>query len=110
VGQSAFDLAACDDRLRVVTLQIANADNQGEYFNGLASTVPNSCRANDNVAFQMGDPRETMTAVALDYLAGRSCTAIAGGPATTAAADETGLLAPELPDRSVAQHEVPGLF
>lgn len=110
VGQSAFDLAACDDRLRVVTLQIANANNQGEYFSGLASTVPNTCRANDDIAFQMGDPRETMTSVALDYLAGRSCTAIAGGPATTAAVTDSGLLAPELPERSAAQHETPGLF
>jgi carboxyl-terminal processing protease len=110
VGQSAFDLAACDDRLRVVTIQIANGNNQGDYYTGLASTVPNTCRAADNFAFQMGDPRETMTAVALDYLAGRSCTAIAGGPATTASVEDSGLLAPELTERSAAQHEMPGLF
>ncbi len=110
VGQSAFDIPVCDDRLRVVTIQIANGNNQGEYYTGLASTVPNTCRAADNIAFQMGDPRETMTAVALDYLAGRSCTAIAGGPASTASAIDRGLLAPELPDRSAAQHEMPGLF
>ncbi len=110
VGQSAFDRAACDDRLRVVTLQIANADNEGDYYTGLADTLANTCRANDDISFQMGDPREGMTAVALDYLAGRSCTAIAGGPATTAGVEEEGLLAPELRDRSAAQHEMPGIF
>ncbi|QZH75549.1 MAG: peptidase S41 [Erythrobacter sp.] len=110
VGQSAFDRPACDDRLRVVTLQIANADNEGDYYTGLASTVPNTCRANDDIGFQMGDPREQMTAVALDYLAGRTCTAIAGGPATTAAAIDSGVLAPELSERTAAQHETPGLF
>ncbi|WP_340588891.1 S41 family peptidase [Erythrobacter alti] len=110
VGQSAFDLAECDDRLRVVTIQIENANGQGEYFNGLATTVPNTCRANDDIRFQMGDPREAMTAVALDYLAGRACTAIAGGPSTTASALEEGVLVPELPERTAAQHEVPGLY
>lgn len=110
VGQSAFDLAACDDRYRPVTIQLQNADGQGEYFSGLATTVPNTCRANDDISFQMGDPREEMTATALDFLAGRTCTAIAGGPSTTASAIDEGLLAPELQDRTAAQHEVPGLF
>ncbi len=110
VGQSAFDLADCDDRFRPLTIQLENADGNGEYFNGLAATVPNSCRANDDISFQMGDPNEAMTATALDFLAGRACTAIAGGPSTTASALEEGVLAPELPERNAAQHEVPGLF
>ncbi len=110
VGQSAFDLTECDDRYRPVTIQLQNANGQGEYFNGLATTVPNTCRANDDIRFQMGDPREAMTATALDFLAGRACTAIAGGPSTTASARDSGVLAPELPDRSAAQHEVPGLY
>ncbi|KLI62958.1 S41 family peptidase [Aurantiacibacter marinus] len=110
VGQSGFDLAACDDRFRPVTIQLQNADGLGEYFNGLATTVPNTCRANDDIRFQMGDPREAMTATALSFLAGRACTAIAGGPATTATAIDEGLLSPDLQDRTAAQHEVPGLY
>src|SRR3546814_3708052 len=37
VGQFAFDLAACDDRLRLVAFKTENADDKGEYFTGLAS-------------------------------------------------------------------------
>ncbi len=110
VGQSAFDLPACDDRLRVVTLKIENALGQGEYFNGLAATVPASCRASDDLAFPLGDAREDMVATALDFLAGRPCTAIAGTTASTQRTGERGLLEAPVQQRSVAQHEVPGLF
>jgi len=110
VGQSGFDLAACDLRFRPVTIANENADGNGDYFTGLAASVPNSCRANDDISFQMGDPNENMTSVALDFLAGRTCTPIAGGPATTASALEEGILAPELSERTAAQHEVPGLY
>ena len=110
VGQSGFDLAACDDRFRPVTIQITNRDGLGEYFTGLASTVPNSCRANDDIFTQLGDPSETMIATALDYLAGRSCTAIAGGGVGVQSVDDAGPLAPNLRDMTYAQYEVPGLL
>src|SRR3546814_5903402 len=58
VGQFAFDLAACDDRLRLVAFKTDNADNQGDYFTGLASVFPNTCRADDNIFIQLGDPSE----------------------------------------------------
>lgn len=109
VGQSAFDLTACDDRLRVVTIKLENADGLGEYFEGLAATVPNSCRANDDIFRNFGDPQEDMLATALDFLAGRgTCTPIAGGPATTQAIGRR-LLTPERPD-SVIEHEAPGVY
>ncbi|RJY09953.1 S41 family peptidase [Aurantiacibacter aquimixticola] len=112
VGQSAFDLTDgdCDDRFRAVTIQLENANGNGEYFRGLAATVPNSCRANDDISFQMGDPREQMTATALDYLAGRSCTSISVGTAGTQSVIDSGVLTPRLDERTPAQHEVPGLF
>ena len=109
VGQSAFDLSACDDRLRVVTLKLENSNGQGEYFNGLADTVPNSCRANDDFTHNFGDPQEDMLATALDFLAGRSCTPIAGGPATTQSATSRGLLQPDRPT-SVIEREAPGVY
>ena len=108
VGQSAFDLTACDDRLRVVTIKLENADGLGEYFNGLAATVPNSCRANDDIFRNFGDPDEAMLATALDFLAGRTCTPIAGGPATTQSLGPQ-LLQPERPS-TVAHHETPGVY
>ena len=108
VGQFAFDRAECDDRLRAITFKLANADGNGEYFSGLATTVPNTCRAYDDIGYPLGDPRENMLAVALDFLAGRSCTAIAGASARSAApVNDTSILQPEQPG-SVAQREVPG--
>ncbi|MEN7538546.1 S41 family peptidase [Aurantiacibacter flavus] len=115
VGQSAFDLPDCDDRLRLLTFKLENAEGNGEYFNGLATTVPNTCRADDDLSFQLGDPRENMVARALDFLAGRSCAPIATSTDDAIASTEPtslgkrGLLTPEQP-RSTAEREVPGLF
>ncbi|MWV29167.1 peptidase S41 [Erythrobacter sp. GH3-10] len=109
VGQSAFDLSACDDRLRIVTLKLENANGQGEYFNGLADTVPNTCRADDDFTRNFGDPQEEMLATALDFLAGRSCTPIAGGPATTQSVNSRKLLKPDRPT-SVIEREAPGVY
>jgi C-terminal processing protease CtpA/Prc len=111
VGQVAIDRAACDDRLRVIAFATQNAARQGNYFSGLAGTVEASCRAGDDVAYPLGDAREASTKAALDFLAGRSCTAIAAGGQSTqalrsAAARE--LLTPERP--STVQREVPGAF
>ena len=112
VGQSAFDNKPCDDRLRVVTLKVGNARSNFDYYDGLADSVGTTCRATDDFSFQLGDPREGMTARALDYLAGRSCT-----PFTTTSTARVGqetpqrtLLSPELEARSAAQHEMPGLW
>jgi carboxyl-terminal processing protease len=116
VGQIAVDRAACDDRLRVIAFATQNAAHQGNYFSGLASTVEASCRAGDDISLPLGDPREASTKAALDFLAGRSCTAItSSGPTTlalrtTATTTDTAreLLTPERP--STVQREVPGAF
>jgi C-terminal processing protease CtpA/Prc len=112
VGQIAIDRAACDDRLRVVAFATQNAARQGNYFNGLAGTVEASCRAGDDVAYPLGDPREASTKAALDFLAGRSCTPISGGQTTLAqrsgGAAARELLTPERPN--TVQREVPGAF
>ncbi|MDP5279422.1 S41 family peptidase [Sphingomonas sp. DG1-23] len=111
VGQIAFDRAACDDRLRVIAFATQNAARQGNYFGGLAGTVEASCRAGDDVAYPLGDAREASTKAALDFLAGRSCTAITAGGQSTLALRSTAareLLTPERP--STLQREVPGAF
>ena len=107
VGQVALDRPECDDRLRAVALKIENADHQGEYYGGLATTVANTCRASDDVSHQLGDPNETMVRVALDFLAGRSCTAITA--VGTRAATERGVLVPPSTDSTV-RRELPGVY
>ncbi|WP_247710224.1 S41 family peptidase [Qipengyuania huizhouensis] len=111
VGQFAFDRSACDDRLRAVTFKTVNADGQGEYFNGLASVMPNTCRANDGIFNQLGDPQEASVSVALDFIAGRTCT-----PIGVAAKNEI-LKAEDAPRQflqpaapNAAQRENPGLY
>ncbi|TGX55244.1 peptidase S41 [Sphingomonas gei] len=111
VGQVALDKVACDDRLRVIAFATQNAARQGNYYNGLAGTVEASCRAGDDVTYPLGDAREASTKAALDFLAGRSCTAIAAGGQTTLAlrsAATRELLTPERP--STVQREVPGAY
>jgi len=117
VGQIALDNPACDDRLRAVALQIQNADRQGEYYNGLATTVPVTCAAYDDISRPLGDPGEAMIRTALDFLAGRSCTPISALAGASAADAGTRVgsparreaLVPEQP-RSTFERETPGAF
>ena len=116
VGQVALDRPECDDRLRAIALKVENASHQGEYFTGLASTVPKSCRATDDISHQLGDPDEAMIRTALDFLAGRSCTAITSVTATATASTarvgvpgERRLLVPDVP-RSTKERELPGAY
>ncbi|MEH3035131.1 MAG: S41 family peptidase [Sphingomonas adhaesiva] len=112
VGQIALDNPACpDDRLRVVALSIQNAARQGDYFDGLASKVEASCQATDDLTHPMGDPGESSTRAALDYLAGRSCSRIGASASlsrTALATPARRIVTPERP--TTAQRETPGLF
>ncbi len=109
VGQFGFDLAACDLRVRAVTFQTNNADGNGEYFTGLASEVPNTCRADDDIFTPFGDPNEASIAAALDFLGGRTCTAIgAAGIQQAQGSGRQTMLQPSRPN--AAQYEIPGLF
>lgn len=109
VGQIAIDRSACDDRLRVVAFSTRNSAGSDNYFNGLASIVPNTCRAADDYSKPLGDPTETSLKTALDFLAGRSCTPISGVQTAQAlSASRREPLMPEIP--TAAQHETPGLF
>ena len=111
VGQYAFDRSACDDRLRAVTFKTVNAKGQGEYFDGLASVMPNTCRAGDDLSAQLGDANEASVAVAIDFIAGRTCTPISASAKDGTVQAEGGsprLLQPEMP-RAV-QRDIPGLY
>lgn len=110
VGQFAFDRSACDDRLRAVTFKTVNRDNQGEYFTGLASVVPNTCVAPDDIGFQLGNPSERSVAAALSFLRGGTCTPITSAQArgVQSAEGRQSLLQPERPN--AAQVNIPGLY
>ena len=110
VGQFGFDRSECDDRLRAVTFKTVNANDEGEYFTGLASVMPNTCLASDDIFTPLGDPAEASIATALDFLADRSCTAISaeGLRTTQAAGAQQRLLQPDRPN--AAQYQIPGLF
>jgi carboxyl-terminal processing protease len=110
VGQVAIDQSACDDRFRVIAFSIKNAANSDAYYNGLAATVPNTCKAGDDVTKQFGDPTEASLRVALDFLGGKPCTPIASSGQTAQALRDTGPRLMSVSDPSVAQREVPGLF
>lgn len=110
VGQIALDRAACDDRLRVVAFSTQNATGGGFYYTGLASVMPRTCAAPDDVTRPLGDAAEASVARALDFLAGRACgsTIAAEGKVAQGEGGKRKLLTPDQP--TVAQREVPGLF
>jgi C-terminal processing protease CtpA/Prc len=111
VGQYGFDLGSCDLRIRAVTFQTNNAAGNGSYYTGLASSVPNTCAANDDISRPLGDPNEASIKAALDFLGGRACAA----PITRAPGDRTlqsvsGRVALQPARPTAAQYEIPGLF
>jgi C-terminal processing protease CtpA/Prc len=73
VGQYAFDLPGCEDRLRLVSFKTANALGQGDYYDGLASTLKFACAAADTVAEPLGSATEGMVAAALAWLQTGAC-------------------------------------
>jgi len=108
VGQIALDKAACDDRLRPIAFRTENAAHQGDYYTGLATRMEATCAAGDDYTKPLGDPNEASVKVALDFLAGRSCSAISSSGQTTQAAFGRNLLQPDRP--TTVQREVPGTF
>jgi hypothetical protein len=108
VGQIALDRSQCDDRFRVIAFKTENANHQGEYFNGLATVLPVTCKATDDIGHQLGDPAEGMVKAALDYLAGRSCTAISAVATQAISAGHTPLV-PEH-SSSTIKRELPGAY
>lgn len=111
VGQFAFDRTACDDRLRAVAFRSVNANDGGGYYTGLASVMPVTCAAGDDLQKQLGDPTEASISVALDFLAGRSCTAIGSSSGTgTQSVGTTRRLIGTPAEPSAAQLQIPGLF
>lgn len=73
VGQYAFDLQGCDDRLRLISFKVVNSLGQGDYYDGLASRVKFACAASDTLAEPLGSTTEGMVAAALGWLRTGAC-------------------------------------
>ena len=67
VGQYGFRF--CDKVLAPVSFSIKNANNEGDFFDGIAPT----CAAGDDFLHQLGDPAEASYAEALNYIRTGSC-------------------------------------
>jgi len=111
VGQLAFDLRGCEDRLRLVSFRIENARGEGDYYDGLAATLPFACAAPDTLEQPLGSSAEGLTAAALAWLGTGACASII--PTATARTKPAGTTAPPrdpLPrNPTPAQHWLPGV-
>jgi len=68
VGQ--YGLRFCDKYLFAVVFSMKNANNEGDYFDGIAP----DCAAADDATHQLGDPEEASFAEALTYIRTGACT------------------------------------
>jgi hypothetical protein len=81
VGQSAFDYCDGRFRLRAVTFELVNGNDEGGFFSGLpqpGSSVAELCAAPDDLNFPQGDPNEASLAAALAYINTGVCPPAAG--------------------------------
>jgi C-terminal processing protease CtpA/Prc len=111
VGQLAFDLNGCQDRLRLISFKTTNSLGQGDYYDGIASSMQFACAATDTLDQQMGDPADPLTAAALSWMQTGTCTAViaqnAAGIAKPGVAAANRYPLPRKP--SAAQFWVPGV-
>lgn len=68
VGQNRLEFCETEI-LRAVTFKAVNANDQGEYYNGIEP----ECAAEDDILREFGDPDEASLSGALYYLANGSC-------------------------------------
>ena len=100
----------CEDRLRLVAFKTVNALGQGDYYDGLAGTLPFACAATDTLDQPLGSTSEGMVAAALGWL--RRAPARAVMPAGRTRQDgggEFGERYPRPAHPSAAQWWLPGI-
>ena len=111
VGQYAFDLRGCEDRLRLVTFKHVNSLGQGDYYDGLAGTVRFACAAKDDLEQPLGSTSDGLVDAALSWLRTGTCPAVmtsdAGRSKTSAGAAPDSYPRPRRP--SAAQWWLPGV-
>jgi C-terminal processing protease CtpA/Prc len=111
VGQLPFDLKGCPDRLRLVSFKTVNKLDEGDYYNGLASSMRFACAADDTLTAPLGDPTDNLTREALDWLRTGSCNALMAQ--SVAGAAKPGFARPDRyplgRNPSAAQRWLPGI-
>lgn len=107
VGQYAFDLEECDDRLRAVTFRTVNAAGDADYYTGMASVMPNACMADDDLSSTLGSSTEWMIGRATDFLESGYCQPIVSGTQGTKSLGKRPVMSRS---PTIAQIEMPGLF
>ena len=110
VGQLAFDLSsACEDRLRLITFKTVNASGEGDYYNGLASTLRFACAASDTLTAPMGDPADGLTGAALDWIGTGACRSLISGTVEGRAKPSAVAAQPRPRQPSAAERWLPGI-
>jgi C-terminal peptidase prc len=77
VGQYSFNF--CEKVLVPVAFSLKNANDEGDFFDGIAPTCP----AADDITHQLGDPAEASYAEALTFLRTGACSPRAEGQSRT---------------------------
>jgi C-terminal processing protease CtpA/Prc len=111
VGQYAFDLEGCEDRLRLVAFKTVNALGEGDFYDGLAGRVPFFCAAADSVGEPFGSTSEDMTAAALEWLRTGACPVVTSSELARSKAGTAGTAEryPRPRQPSAAQWWLPGI-
>jgi carboxyl-terminal processing protease len=109
VGQAGFDVSGCDIRLRLITMRFANAEDQSDYYQGLAASLPFACRADDDLMLEPGDEAEGSTAEALAWLGTGVCTEVLP-PESRFLKAAAGFRVPQARRPTPAQALLPGIF
>jgi C-terminal processing protease CtpA/Prc len=110
VGQAAFDLGGCDLRLRLVSFETRNADDEGGYFDGLAATLPFACAADDNLALAPWESAEDSTAAALYWLENGACSQVMTAADAASQKARAAVRTPQFRQPGAAQAWLPGLY
>ena len=113
VGQIAFDLPGCEDRLRLVAFKTVNALGEGDYYTGLAATMPGSaCAAEDTLDAPLGAVEDNLTREAMDWLTNGACNTLMGAAAVDGRlkpAFERATPYPRPLEPTPAEHWLPGI-
>ncbi|MCX7053460.1 MAG: S41 family peptidase [Proteobacteria bacterium] len=110
VGQLAFDLAnACTDRLRLITFKTVNATGASDYYEGLASNMRFACAADDTLGAPMGDPADSLTQAALQWINTGACASVIGSFVAGQAKTSPPSRSPLSRQPSAAERWVPGI-
>jgi C-terminal processing protease CtpA/Prc len=85
VGQIAFDLTGCQDRVRLISFKTANRLGEGDYYDGLAPAMQFACAATDGLDKPLGDATEGLTSAAMEWLGTGHCSTVISSMPTGAA-------------------------